>query len=59
MLSMRSEVLSNQIQRINPIYNAVIIRKLARLLEEKLILTYKEFFDVQNVYPKTKYIDQI
>lgn len=53
MLSMRSEVLSNQIQRINPIYNAVIIRKLARLLEEKLILTYKEFFDVQNVYPKT------
>ena len=53
MLSMRSEVLSNQIQRINQIYNAVIIRKLARLLEEKLILTYKEFFDVQNVYPKT------
>lgn len=53
MLSMRSEILSNQIQRINPIYNAVIIRKLARLLEEKLILTYKEFFDVQNVYPKT------
>ena len=53
MLSMRSEELSNQIQRINPIYNAVIIRKLARLLEEKLILTYKEFFDVQNVYPKT------
>ena len=63
LLSMGSEVLSNKIQRINPIYNAVIIRKLVRLLEEKLILTYKEFFDVQNVYPEidilTKYRDLV
>ena len=52
MLSMRSEILSKEIQRINPIYNAVIIRKFVKLLEEKLLSTFIVFFDVENFYPK-------
>lgn len=51
MLSLRSDILSKEIKKINPVYRAVIIRKLVKLLEEKLIYSFIHFFDVQNFYP--------
>ena len=52
MLSINSEILSKEIRRINPVYNAVVIRKMVKFLEEKLIRTFIQYFDVENIHPK-------
>jgi len=52
LLSMKSEILSKEIQKINPVYNAVLIRKLVKLIEEKLIYNYYNFFYAENYIPK-------
>ena len=52
LLSMKSEILSKEIQKINPVYNAVLIRKLIKLIEAKLIHNYYNFFGVENYTPK-------
>ena len=56
LLSMQSEILSKKIQKINPIYNAVLIRKMVKLIEEKLIYNFINLFDIQNYTPL---IDQL
>jgi len=53
---MQSEILSKKIQKINPIYNAVLIRKMIKLIEEKLIYNFINLFDIQNYTPL---IDQL
>ena len=51
ILIFQSEILSKEIQRINPIYNAVIIRKMVKLLEERIISCFISYFDVENYTP--------
>ena len=51
LLSLQSDILSKEIQKINPIYNAVLIRKLVKLIEEKLIYNYINYFDEENYTP--------
>lgn len=58
MLSIYSEILSKEIKKLNPKYNAVIIRKLVKLLEEKIIYTFIQFFDVENFYPNIDIINK-
>ena len=57
-LSIHSEILSKEIKRINPVYNAVIIRKMVKFLEEKLIQTFIQYFDVENFHPKNDLLDK-
>ena len=45
LLSLQSEILSKEIKKINPVFNAVLIRKLVKLIEEKLIYNYINYFD--------------
>ena len=58
MLSINSEILSNKINGINPAYNAAIIRKMANFLEEKLIQTFIQYFDVENIHPKNDLLNK-
>ena len=51
MASLHSEILSKEIKRINPVYNAVITRKFVKLLEEKLIFKFINYFNVKNFIP--------
>ena len=51
ILIFQSEILSKEIQRINPIYNAVIIRKMVKLLEKRIISCFISYFDVENYTP--------
>jgi len=51
MLSLSSEILSKEIQKINPVNRAVIIRKFLKFLEEIIIYEFIDYFDVQNFYP--------
>ena len=57
-LSIHSEILSKEIKRINPVYNAVIIRKMVKFLEEKLIQTFIQYFDVENFHPKNDLLNK-
>ena len=57
-LSIHSEILSEEIKRINPVYNAVIIRKMVKFLEEKLIQTFIQYFDVENFHPKNDLLNK-
>ena len=52
LLSLQSEILSKEIKKINPVFNAVLIRKLVKLIEEKLIYNYINYFDEENYTPK-------
>ena len=52
LLSLQSEILSKEIKKINPVFNAVLIRKLVKLIEEKLIYSYINYFDEENYIPK-------
>ena len=52
LLSLQSEILSKEIKKINPVFNAVLIRKLVKLIEEKLIYNYINYFDEENYIPK-------
>ena len=52
LLSLQSEILSKEIKKINPVFNAVLIRKLIKLIEEKLIYNYINYFDEENYTPK-------
>lgn len=52
LLSLQSEILSKEIKKINPVFNAVLIRKLVKLIEEKLIYNYIIYFDEENYTPK-------
>ena len=47
----RSDIFSKEIERIIPVYKAVIVRKFAKLLEEKIILKHKDIFSVDNYEP--------
>ena len=57
-LSIHSEILSKEIKRVNPVYNAVIIKKMVKFLEEKLIQTFIQYFDVENFHPKNDLLDK-
>jgi len=57
-LSIHSEILSKEIKRINPVYNAVVIRKMVKFLEEKLIQTFIQYFDVENFHPKNDLLNK-
>ena len=52
LLSLQSEILFKEFQKINPVFNAVLIRKLVKLIEEKLIYNYINYFDEENYTPK-------
>ena len=52
LLSLQSEILLKEIKKINPVFNAVLIRKLVKLIEEKLIYNYINYFDEENYTPK-------
>ena len=51
IFSFHSDILSKEIKRINPVYNAVVLRKFVKFLEEKLIFKYINNFDVKNFVP--------
>jgi len=57
-LSIHSEILSKEIKRVNPVYNAVIIKKMVKFLEEKLIQTFIQYFDVENFHPKNDLLNK-
>ena len=51
MLKIQCKALLNEIQKMSPIVTAVLLRKLAKFVMEKLIFKYINIIDTENYVP--------
>ena len=51
---MQCVILSKEIDKIIPVYKAILVRKFAKFLEEKIILKFKDDFRLENYEPNVE-----